>query len=96
MVGRLLSGTGVAVAANAAPSYVTEMSPPQWRGRMGGMYNVSLWSIISFVINLIIYNTLRVGIMLGLVSYRSNGSCRRELRLLYSIDHWYHGGLRKD
>ncbi|CCO36479.1 Lactose permease [Rhizoctonia solani AG-1 IB] len=39
MVGRLLSGTGVAVAANAAPSYVTEMSPPQWRGRMGGMYN---------------------------------------------------------
>ncbi|KDN46946.1 hypothetical protein RSAG8_04023, partial [Rhizoctonia solani AG-8 WAC10335] len=39
MAGRLLSGTGVAVAANAAPSYVTEMSPPQWRGRMGGMYN---------------------------------------------------------
>ncbi|KAF8752571.1 General substrate transporter [Rhizoctonia solani] len=42
MVGRLLSGTGVAVAANAAPSYVTEMSPPQWRGRMGGMYNLVL------------------------------------------------------
>lgn len=41
MAGRLLSGVGVAVAANAAPSYVTEMSPPQWRGRMGGMYNVS-------------------------------------------------------
>ncbi|QRW06106.1 Sugar (and other) transporter [Ceratobasidium sp. AG-Ba] len=39
MAGRLLSGVGVAVAANAAPSYVTEMSPPQWRGRMGGMYN---------------------------------------------------------
>jgi MFS family permease len=46
MVGRLLSGTGVAVAANAAPSYVTEMSPPQWRGRMGGMYNVSLPSSV--------------------------------------------------
>jgi MFS family permease len=50
MAGRLLSGVGVAVAANAAPSYVTEMSPPQWRGRMGGMYNVSSWDAVQFLI----------------------------------------------
>ncbi|CAE6416392.1 unnamed protein product [Rhizoctonia solani] len=73
MVGRLLSGTGVAVAANAAPSYVTEMSPPQWRGRMGGMYNS--WYYVGAI--------LITGIMVA--SGRINSEWQWRLPILVSL-----------
>jgi len=39
-VGRLILGGGVTVMNVAAPAYVMEISPPHWRGRCTGLYNV--------------------------------------------------------
>lgn len=39
LAGRFVLGFGVSITTTAAPSYVVEMSPPQWRGRITGMYN---------------------------------------------------------
>ncbi|KAF9266336.1 general substrate transporter [Marasmius fiardii PR-910] len=38
--GRFVLGFGVSIAATACPSYVVELSPPQWRGRLTGLYNI--------------------------------------------------------
>ena len=32
-------GFGVSITTTACPAYVVEMSPPQWRGRLTGLYN---------------------------------------------------------
>ncbi|KAF5388339.1 hypothetical protein D9615_000635 [Tricholomella constricta] len=40
--GRFVLGFGVAITTTAAPSYVVEMSPPQWRGRLTGLYNTGI------------------------------------------------------
>ncbi|THH11709.1 hypothetical protein EW145_g451 [Phellinidium pouzarii] len=37
--GRFILGFGVSILTCAAPSYIVEVSPPQWRGRMTGLYN---------------------------------------------------------
>ncbi|KAF9006626.1 general substrate transporter [Cyathus striatus] len=42
--GRFVLGFGVAITTTAAPSYVVEMSPPQWRGRLTGLYNTFYYS----------------------------------------------------
>lgn len=36
---RFLLGFGVILQTLSAPVYVTEIIPPQWRGRLGGFYN---------------------------------------------------------
>ncbi|TAQ90471.1 hypothetical protein B7494_g1201 [Chlorociboria aeruginascens] len=41
---RFLLGFGIVIQTIAAPVYVTEMSPPQWRGRAGGLYNTFYFS----------------------------------------------------
>ncbi|KAH9482516.1 Lactose permease [Psilocybe cubensis] len=42
--GRFVLGFGVAISTTAAPAYVVEMSPPQWRGRLTGLYNTFYYS----------------------------------------------------
>ncbi|KAF5358983.1 hypothetical protein D9758_004837 [Tetrapyrgos nigripes] len=37
--GRFVLGFGVSITTTACPAYVVEMSPPQWRGRLTGLYN---------------------------------------------------------
>ncbi|KAF7352477.1 Lactose permease [Mycena venus] len=37
--GRFVLGLGVGIVQTASPSYVVEMSPPQWRGRLTGLFN---------------------------------------------------------
>ncbi|KAJ6603053.1 general substrate transporter [Mycena sp. CBHHK59/15] len=37
--GRFILGFGIAISTTAAPTWVTEIAPPQWRGRLGAMYN---------------------------------------------------------
>lgn len=37
--GRFVLGLGVSIVQTAAPSYVVEMAPPQWRGRLTGLFN---------------------------------------------------------
>ncbi|KXN92315.1 Lactose permease [Leucoagaricus sp. SymC.cos] len=44
LAGRFVLGFGVAISTTAAPSYVVEMSPPQWRGRLTGLYNTFYYS----------------------------------------------------
>ncbi|TDL18995.1 general substrate transporter [Rickenella mellea] len=39
IAGRFVLGFGVAILTCAAPSYIIEVSPPQWRGRMTAFYN---------------------------------------------------------
>ncbi|KAF8897789.1 general substrate transporter [Infundibulicybe gibba] len=44
LAGRFVLGFGVAITTTAAPAYVVEMSPPQWRGRLTGLYNTFYYS----------------------------------------------------
>jgi MFS family permease len=44
MAGRFFIGFGVSICRSAAPAFVTEISPPQWRGPVTLLYN-SLWLI---------------------------------------------------
>ncbi|KAF5338177.1 hypothetical protein D9758_014717 [Tetrapyrgos nigripes] len=37
--GRFLLGFGISISTTAAPTWVTELAPPQWRGRLGALYN---------------------------------------------------------
>ncbi|KAJ7736062.1 major facilitator superfamily domain-containing protein [Mycena olivaceomarginata] len=37
--GRFLLGFGSTMNTSSAPAYVVEISPPQWRGRLAGLYN---------------------------------------------------------
>ncbi|KAJ6579663.1 general substrate transporter [Mycena vulgaris] len=39
LAGRFVLGFGIAISTTAAPTWVTEIAPPQWRGRLGAMYN---------------------------------------------------------
>ncbi|KAF9450633.1 hypothetical protein P691DRAFT_700780 [Macrolepiota fuliginosa MF-IS2] len=44
LAGRFVLGFGVAITSTAAPAYVVEMAPPQWRGRLTGLYNTFYYS----------------------------------------------------
>ncbi|KAJ7129330.1 general substrate transporter [Mycena epipterygia] len=37
--GRFVLGLGVGIVQTASPTYVVEMAPPQWRGRLTGLFN---------------------------------------------------------
>ncbi len=36
---QFILGFGIAISTTAAPTWVTELAPPQWRGRIGALYN---------------------------------------------------------
>ena len=40
IAGRFILGFGVSFLLNAAPAYIAEIAPPQWRGRLTGFYNI--------------------------------------------------------
>ena len=56
MAGRFLAGFGVAIGRSAAPAFVTEIAPPQWRGPATLLYN-SLWLIGAILASSIAYGT---------------------------------------
>ena len=56
MAGRFLSGFGVACVRSAAPAFVTEIAPPQWRGPATLLYN-SLWLIGAILASGVAYGT---------------------------------------
>ena len=56
MAGRFLAGFGVAIVRSSAPSFVTEITPPQWRGPATLLYN-SLWLIGAILSSSIAYAT---------------------------------------
>ncbi|KAF8522936.1 putative MFS lactose permease [Hysterangium stoloniferum] len=40
LAGRFLLGAGVAITDIGAPTYIIEIAPPQWKGRMSGFYQM--------------------------------------------------------
>lgn len=56
MAGRFLAGFGVAIVRSAAPAFVTEITPLQWRGPATLLYN-SLWLIGAILSSAIAYGT---------------------------------------
>ncbi|KAJ3735190.1 general substrate transporter, partial [Lentinula guzmanii] len=43
LAGRFVLGLGVSITATACPSYVVEMAPPQWRGRLTGLIYIAFY-----------------------------------------------------
>ncbi|KAG6910991.1 hypothetical protein DXG01_006045 [Tephrocybe rancida] len=65
--GRFVLGFGVAITTTAAPAYVVEMSPPQWRGRLTGLYNTFYYSGSILCTGI----TIATGRKSGTVSFRA-------------------------
>lgn len=54
LAGRFLTGFGLSISRSSAPSWVGEMSPPQWRGPAIMLYN-SLWLIGAIIASAIAF-----------------------------------------
>lgn len=62
IAGRFLLSFFSTIAATAAPLYLIEIAPPQYRGTMAGMYN----TLYYFVSDCLSFQTLRLLILPGL------------------------------
>ncbi|MEM9419244.1 MAG: sugar porter family MFS transporter [Planctomycetota bacterium] len=53
MVARFIGGLGVGISTVAAPLYISEIAPPQYRGRLAGMFqfNIVFGILIAFASN---------------------------------------------
>ena len=53
MIARFIGGLGVGISTVAAPLFISEISPPQYRGRLAGMFqfNIVFGILIAFVSN---------------------------------------------
>ncbi len=53
MVARFIGGLGVGASSIAAPVYIAEISPPESRGRLGGLFqfNIVLGMVVSQLVN---------------------------------------------
>ena len=53
MIARFIGGLGVGISTVAAPLYIAEISPPEWRGRLTGMFqfNIVFGILIAFLSN---------------------------------------------
>ncbi len=53
MLARLIGGLGVGISTVAAPLYISEIAPPQYRGRLAGMFqfNIVFGILIAFLSN---------------------------------------------
>ncbi len=56
MVARLIGGLGVGISTVAAPLYISEISPPKYRGRLTGMFqfNIVFGILVAFASNYVI------------------------------------------
>ncbi len=56
MIARFIGGLGVGISTIAAPLYISEISPPQRRGRLAGMFqfNIVFGILIAFASNYIV------------------------------------------
>ena len=50
---RFIGGLGIGISTVAAPLYISEIAPPQYRGRLGGMFqfNIVFGILIAFISN---------------------------------------------
>ena len=53
IVARFIGGVGVGIATVASPLYISEISPPRYRGRLAGMFqfNIVFGILVAFVSN---------------------------------------------
>jgi sugar porter (SP) family MFS transporter len=53
ILARLIGGLGIGISTVAAPLYISEIAPPKYRGRLGGMFqfNIVFGILIAFVSN---------------------------------------------
>lgn len=53
IVARFIGGLGVGISTVAAPLYIAEISPPEWRGRLAGMFqfNIVFGILVAFMSN---------------------------------------------
>ena len=53
VVARILGGLGIGISTVAAPLYISEISPPAYRGRLSGMFqfNIVFGVLVAFVSN---------------------------------------------
>ncbi len=75
LVARVLGGIGIGVSTVAAPLYISEISPPRYRGRLAGMFQ---FNIVFGILVAYLSNALLAGIgndawrwMLGVAAFPS-------------------------
>lgn len=53
MIARVIGGIGVGISTVAAPLYISEIAPPEYRGRLAGMFqfNIVFGILVAFVSN---------------------------------------------
>ncbi len=53
ILARFIGGLGVGISTVAAPLYIAEISPPEWRGRLAGMFqfNIVFGILVAFLSN---------------------------------------------
>jgi SP family arabinose:H+ symporter-like MFS transporter len=53
IVARFIGGLGVGISTVASPLYIAEISPPEWRGRLAGLFqfNIVFGILVAFVSN---------------------------------------------
>ncbi len=53
MIARFIGGVGVGISTVAAPLYIAEIAPPEYRGRLAGMFqfNIVFGILVAFVSN---------------------------------------------
>ncbi|MGB6384473.1 MAG: sugar porter family MFS transporter [Terriglobales bacterium] len=53
ILARVIGGLGIGISTVAAPLYISEIAPPKYRGRLGGMFqfNIVFGILIAFVSN---------------------------------------------
>lgn len=58
MAARFIGGVGVGISTVAAPLYISEIAPPNWRGRLTGMFqfNIVFGILIAFLSNALLSN----------------------------------------
>jgi sugar porter (SP) family MFS transporter len=60
IIARFIGGVGVGIATVAAPLYISEISPPERRGRLAGMFqfNIVFGILVAFLSNYLIGKTM--------------------------------------
>lgn len=58
MVARFIGGLGIGISTVASPLYISEISPPQLRGRLAGMFqfNIVFGILLAFMSNALLQN----------------------------------------
>ncbi len=58
IMARFIGGLGVGISTVAAPLYIAEIAPPEWRGRLAGMFqfNIVFGILAAFVSNALLGN----------------------------------------